>query len=60
MMEKHSPMEVMTLLGVQFAYDGQSPVLKGIDVSVQRGAIHVLLGPNATGKTTLLKLMLGM
>lgn len=51
---------VMTLLGLMFAYEGQPPVLKGIDATVQKGKIHVLLGPNATGKTTLLKLLLGI
>ena len=60
MTEKNISKQVMTLTGLNFAYDGDKPVLNGIDVTVRPGAIHVLLGPNATGKTTLLKLMLGI
>ena len=35
-------------------------VLKGIDLSVNRGGIWAVLGPNASGKTTLIKTILGM
>ena len=34
--------------------------LKGINISVQKGAIVGLLGPNGSGKTTLLKLAAGL
>jgi iron complex transport system ATP-binding protein len=51
---------VMSVTDLSFAYDEKTPVLKSINASVKPGRIHVLLGPNATGKTTLLKLMLGI
>lgn len=35
-------------------------VLKGIDLSVNQGGIWAVLGPNASGKTTLIKTILGM
>lgn len=60
MTEQQKPQHVMTLAGLKFGYDPDNQVIKGIDVTVKPGAIHVLLGPNATGKTTLLKLILGI
>ena len=35
-------------------------VLKGIDLSINQGGIWAVLGPNASGKTTLIKTILGM
>lgn len=35
-------------------------VLKGINLSINRGGIWAVLGPNASGKTTLIKTILGM
>ena len=35
-------------------------VLKGVDLSIDKGGIWTVLGPNASGKTTLIKTILGM
>ena len=35
-------------------------VLKGIDLKLDGGGIWAVLGPNASGKTTLIKTLLGM
>jgi subfamily B ATP-binding cassette protein MsbA len=43
--------------GVTFAYDGQAPVLHGIDVEVERGQIVAIVGPSGAGKTTLVDLL---
>ena len=42
-----------------FAY-GQSPVLHGVDVAIERGEIFGIIGPSGTGKTTLLSLFMGL
>lgn len=39
---------------------GQFHILEGVSVSVQRGAITVLLGRNGAGKTTTLKSIMGL
>ena len=39
--------------------DGQE-ILKGVDLTVNQGEIHALMGPNGTGKTTLLRIMAGV
>jgi ABC-type multidrug transport system ATPase subunit len=44
--------------GVHKSY-GAQPVLRGVDLSVQRGEIAVLLGENGAGKTTLLRVLAG-
>ena len=38
---------------------GASPVLQGLDLTVQAGEIYALLGANGSGKTTTLSLFLG-
>jgi iron complex transport system ATP-binding protein len=42
-----------------FAYNG-SPVLRRVSFSVGQGEMVCLLGPNGCGKTTMLRLMLGL
>ena len=38
----------------------QNHVLKGVDLSITNSGIWAILGPNASGKTTLIKSILGM
>ncbi len=39
---------------------GKNEVLKGIDLSIDKEGVVAILGPNASGKTTLIKCILGM
>ncbi len=42
-----------------FGYRAGDPVLRGVSASLPAGCPTVMLGPNAAGKSTLLRLMLG-
>jgi iron(III) transport system ATP-binding protein len=50
---------LIRLRGISKAY-GTSPVLRELDLSVQRGTILALLGPSGCGKTTVLRLIAGL
>ncbi|GAA4898268.1 ABC transporter ATP-binding protein [Tessaracoccus lubricantis] len=39
---------------------GDKPVLRGLDLHVPRGGVHGLLGPNGSGKTTSIRILLGL
>lgn len=39
---------------------GSNPVLKGIDLRIEKPGIYAILGPNSSGKTTIIKSILGM
>lgn len=45
------------LRGVSFAYVSDTPVLSGIDLTVQAGTMAALVGPTGAGKTTILALV---
>jgi len=39
---------------------GGNPILRGIDLKVRYGSIHVIAGPNGAGKTTTIRVILGL
>jgi zinc transport system ATP-binding protein len=45
---------------VSFAYGHGAPVLRDVDLTVDRGEFVAIAGPNGGGKTTLLRLILGL
>jgi zinc transport system ATP-binding protein len=45
---------------VSFAYEHGAPVLRDVDLTVDRGEFVAIAGPNGGGKTTLLRLILGL
>ncbi len=49
----------MSVKDLSFAYDN-TPILEGITFDIQGGDYLGIIGPNGGGKTTLLKLMLGL
>ena len=38
---------------------GDLPILRGIDITVPRGELHAVMGPNGNGKSTLAKVIVG-
>jgi len=52
-------MNLLELVDVKVNY-GQTQALKAINLSLREGAIVALIGPNAAGKTTTLKAIIGL
>ena len=50
----------LTLSGVQFAYSPELPVLTGVDACFAKGRIAGVYGRSGGGKSTLLRLLLGL
>lgn len=45
---------------VTLSYDGQTPAATGLSLDLREGEALALIGPNASGKSTLLKSMVGL
>lgn len=52
-------MPLLKIQNLSFAY-GQQPVLDNINFKLQKGDFWAIIGPNGGGKTTLMKLILGL
>lgn len=50
----------LSLRGVTFGYQPGRPVLREVDFEVETGGYAAVIGPNGGGKTTLLKIVLGL
>lgn len=56
-----SPRGALSLEGVSLLGDAtRTPLIKGVSLSVEPGECLGLIGPSASGKTTLVRLMLGL
>ena len=53
-------MSLIKLKNVKKAYHADSPILKDISLTVNKGEFFVLVGPSGSGKSTLLRLLAGL
>jgi len=51
---------LLSLEQVRFAFPGWPPTVNGVDLALERGTFHCLVGRSGCGKTTLLKLAAGL
>jgi energy-coupling factor transport system ATP-binding protein len=51
---------ILRIENLSFSYDGQTDVLKNIDLTVETGCYLSIIGHNGSGKSTLAKLIVGL
>src|SRR5437762_8325469 len=52
--------DIIELQNISYTYNGQENVLENISFSLHKGDYLGIIGPNGGGKSTLLKIMLGL
>ena len=55
MRDGHDEGVVVSIRDLHKTYDGETVILKGIDLDVHRGEVVVVLGPSGSGKSTMLR-----
>ena len=52
--------DILDIRGLELAFTRKRPVLQGLDLRLEPGKVTVLLGANGVGKSTLLRVLLGV
>jgi len=53
-------MALLSVKNVNYTYKGGRPVLRGVNLELEKGKVYCIFGPSGCGKTTLLSLMGGL
>ena len=53
-------MNMIEFQNVSFSYDGEHPVVENLSFTIQNGESVGLIGANGAGKSTIMKLLLGL
>ena len=53
-------MKMIEFQNVSFSYDGEGPVVENLSFTIQDGESVGLIGANGAGKSTIMKLLLGL
>lgn len=56
----HEPIEDIELRRLSYGYDAQEKILDHTNLKLSKGCLNVLTGPNGTGKSTTINLILGL
>lgn len=48
---------IMDIRNAEFSYNGKKSIFRNVNISIERGDVLCILGPNGTGKSTLIKCM---
>lgn len=51
---------ILEVKDLHYSHSKDTPILQGLSFSIEKGDVLCLLGPNGTGKTTLIRCLLGM
>jgi len=51
---------VIKTTALKYAYNRENKILSGLELYIERGSVFGFLGPNGSGKTTTLRLLLGL
>ena len=55
-----SDAQKLDICGITYSYDGKINVLDGVDITIERGKFNILAGESGSGKSTVLKILLGL